>query len=130
MYIVIVALSDSSDTPTPIQGFGNLCIKPQGSSCPSAEETELFYTAQCQGTSAKFTLSSNGVLRQHCSKKKRKKKICPKGGQGGYGVPLVISRNCDENQSKFERTPGKLAFKKTVGRSVSRSIGRSVGQSD
>ncbi|KAJ7394604.1 metalloendopeptidase [Desmophyllum pertusum] len=99
--------SDSSDTPTPIQGFGNLCIKPQGSSCPSAEETELFYTAQCQGTSAKFTLSSNGVLRQHCSKKKRKKKICPKGGQGGYGVPLVISRDCDENQSKFERTPGK-----------------------
>ncbi|XP_020611781.1 disintegrin and metalloproteinase domain-containing protein 8-like isoform X2 [Orbicella faveolata] len=98
--------SVSRRTATTIQGFGNLCVKPQGlSSCPSADGTELFYRkpGQCQGASTKFLLSPDGVLRHHCSRKK----ICPKGGQGGYGVPLVISGNCDKEQSKFERTTRK-----------------------
>ena len=107
MYIMVDTISVSWRTATSIQGFGNLCVKPRGfSSCPSADGTELFYRkqGQCQRASTKFTLSSDGVLRQHCSRKK----ICPKGGQGGYGVPLVISGKCDKEQSKFERTTGKF----------------------
>ena len=92
-------LSVPSSDPTHIQGFGNLCVK------PSADGTQLVYStsAGCQSAAAKFSLSQKGVLKQHSSGKK----ICPKGGRGGYGVPLVISHNCDETQSKFERTSGK-----------------------
>ena len=101
--MLIDFFSVSLRTPTPIQGFGNLCVKPQGS-CPSADGTELFYRqGQCREESAKFILSSDGVLRHHCSQKM----ICPKGGQAGYGVPLVISGRCGKGQSKFERTSGE-----------------------
>ena len=119
--IAVDTLSVSSRTATPIQGFGNLCVKPQGlSSCPSADGTELFYRkqGQCQGSSAKFSLSSDGVLRQHCSRKK----ICPKGGQGGYGVPLVISGKCGKEQSKFERTTGRFSLKILIERLTATSV--------
>lgn len=113
--IVVDTISVSRRTATTIQGFGNLCVKPQGlSSCPSADGTELFYRkpGQCQGASTKFLLSPDGVLRHHCSRKK----ICPKGGQGGYGVPLVISGNCDKEQSKFERTTRRFSLKILIER--------------
>ena len=107
--VVVFTISVSRRTATTIQGFGNLCVKPQGlsGSCPSADGTELFYRkpGQCQGASTKFVLSSDGVLRHHCSQKK----ICPKGGQGGYGVPLIISGKCDKEQSKFERTTRRFS---------------------
>ena len=108
MSIVFVS-TVSSRTPTSIQGFGGLCVKPQGiSSCSPPDGTELLYRApgQCQGTFDKFSLSPDGVLRHHCSGKK----VCPKGGQAWYGVPLVIGGNCDIKQSKFERTSGKCSL--------------------
>ena len=110
MCVVVHTISVSWRTATTIQGFGKLCVKPQGlSSCPSADGTELLYRkqGQCQGASTKFILSPDGVLRHHCSRKK----ICPKGGKGGYGVALVISGNCDKEQSKFERTTRRLSLK-------------------
>jgi len=115
MCVVVDAISVSRRTATTIQGFGNLCVKPQGlSNCPSADGTELFYRkqGQCQGASAKFTLSPDGVLTHACSRKK----ICPKGGNGGYGVPLVISGECSKEQSKFERTTGRLSLKILIER--------------
>ena len=122
MYVVIDnTISVSRRTATTILGSGNLCVKPQGlSSCPSADGTELFYRkpGQCQGASTKFVLSSDGVLRHHCSRKK----ICPKGGQGGYGVPLVISGNCDKEQSKFERTTSRLSLKFLIKRLLLTSV--------
>ena len=113
--VVVYTISVSRRTATTIQGFGNLCVKPQGlSSCPSADGTELFYRkpGQCQGTSIKFVLSPDGVLRHHCSQKK----ICPKGGHGGYGVPLIISGKCDKEQSKFERTTRRFSGKVLIER--------------
>lgn len=110
MCVVVNAISGSWRTATTIQGFANLCVKPEGlSNCPSADGTELFYRkqGQCKGAPAKFTLSPDGVLKHHCSRKK----ICPKGGNGGYGVPLVISEKCDNEQSKFERTTRRLSLK-------------------
>lgn len=122
MFVVIDnTISVSRRTATTILGSGNLCVKPQGlSSCPSADRTELFYRkpGQCQGGSTKFVLSSDGVLRHHCSRKK----ICPKGGQGGYGVPLVISGNCDKEQSKFERTTSRLSLKVLIERLLITSV--------
>ena len=115
MCVVVDTISVSRRTATTILGFGNLCVKPQGlSSCPSADGTELFYRkqGQCQGASTKFILSPDGVLRHHCSRKK----ICPKGGQGGYGVPLVISGNCNTEQSKFERTTSRPSLKNLIDR--------------
>lgn len=94
--------SASSSTPTPIQGFGGLCVLPQGwASCPSPDGTELIFTSpgRCGGEGSQFTLS-NGILMHKCSKKR----VCPKGGRNYYGVPLVIDSSCDVTESKFERT--------------------------
>ncbi|XP_029206895.2 uncharacterized protein LOC114970596 isoform X2 [Acropora millepora] len=93
----------SSSTPTQIQGFGGLCVIPQGQSpCPAADGTELIYSTGCQGEGSQFILS-NGILIHKCSNKK----ICPQGGQNFYGTPLVIDNSCDDIESKFERTEGK-----------------------
>ena len=95
--------SASSSTPTQIQGFGGLCVIPQGQSpCPAADGTELIYSTGCQGEGSQFILS-NGILIHKCSNKK----ICPQGGQNFYGTPLVIDNSCDDTESKFERTEGK-----------------------
>ena len=96
----------SSSTPTQIQGFGGLCIIPQGQSpCPAADGTELIYSTGCQGEGSQFILS-NGILMHKCSNKK----ICPQGGNNFYGTPLVIDNSCEDTESKFERTEGKNCY--------------------
>ena len=83
-----------------------MCIETEesadGNGCPSPDDSPLMYTnmgGECRYESMKFTLSNEGVLQHHCSKKR----VCPKGGGAAEGTPLVVSSRCTKEQAKFIR---------------------------
>lgn len=89
---------------SPIRAVDKFCVQPQRASCQVSDGTILIYKspADCSKEYQKF-IYDNGVLMHKCSGKY----VCPRGGRVDWGANLVLSSNCDPENAKFERTPGK-----------------------
>ena len=91
---------------TPLKSYGlDLCLTPSSQSCSPNDNDRLIYKpGQCTESHFQFTLDADGVLRHSCSGKM----VCPENGGDGNGAKIVVSSACKVEDSKFERTSGKI----------------------
>jgi len=106
---------------SPIRAVDKFCVQPQRASCQIPDETALVYKspADCSKEYQKF-IYDDGVLIHKCSGKY----VCPRGGRVDFGANLVLNSNCDPENARFERTPGKSLMHLQSGLCVHAKGGR------